>query len=135
MGKMITRKRAEATNPVDCLQEVWGLILWSHDKGLEDYNFMSCVVRKPVLRDSNQVRHNGTVQFQRKARGFLNIGSRGIALSLLLISCAITAQLICAFVFAFAKSRYSHEAALMVFNILYINYMLVVLHNFPYISN
>ena len=30
-----------------------------------------------------------------------------------LISCAITAQLICTFVFAYAKSRFSHEAAHM----------------------
>ena len=30
-----------------------------------------------------------------------------------LISCAVTAQLICAFVFAYAKSRISHEAAYM----------------------
>ena len=28
-----------------------------------------------------------------------------------LISCAVTAQLICAFVFAYAKSRFSHDAA------------------------
>ena len=28
-----------------------------------------------------------------------------------LISCEITAQLICAFVFAYAKSRFSHDAA------------------------
>ena len=27
-----------------------------------------------------------------------------------LISCAVTAQLICAFVFAYAKSRFSHDA-------------------------
>ena len=30
-----------------------------------------------------------------------------------LISCAVTAQLICAFVFAYTKSRFSHEAAQM----------------------
>ena len=28
-----------------------------------------------------------------------------------LISCAVTAQLICIFVFAYAKSRFSHDAA------------------------
>ena len=28
-----------------------------------------------------------------------------------LISCAVTAQLICAFVFAYAKGRFSHDAA------------------------
>ena len=30
-----------------------------------------------------------------------------------LISCAVTAQLICAFVFAYAKSRFSHDVAQM----------------------
>ena len=30
-----------------------------------------------------------------------------------LISCAVTAQLICVFVFAYAKSRFSHNKALM----------------------
>ena len=29
----------------------------------------------------------------------------------MLISCAVTVQLICVFVFAYAKSRFSHEAA------------------------
>ena len=31
--------------------------------------------------------------------------------SKVLISCAVTAQLICVFVFAYAKSRFSHDAA------------------------
>ena len=31
----------------------------------------------------------------------------------MLISCAVTAQLLCAFVFAYAKSRFSHDAALV----------------------
>ena len=30
-----------------------------------------------------------------------------------LISCAVTAQLICVFVFAYAKSRFSHDVAQM----------------------
>ena len=30
-----------------------------------------------------------------------------------LISCTVTAQLICTFVFAYAKSRFSHDAAQM----------------------
>ena len=32
-----------------------------------------------------------------------------------LISCTVTAQLICAFVFAYAKSRISHDAAHLIF--------------------
>ena len=31
-----------------------------------------------------------------------------------LISCAVTAQLNCAFVFAYAKSRFSHDAAQLI---------------------
>ena len=34
-----------------------------------------------------------------------------IAKTKALISCAVTAQLICVFVFAYAKSRFSHDAA------------------------
>ena len=34
-----------------------------------------------------------------------------VAKTKVLISCAVTAQLICAFVFAYAKSRSSHDAA------------------------
>ena len=33
------------------------------------------------------------------------------AKTMVLISCAVTPQLICAFVFAYAKSRFSHDAA------------------------
>ena len=45
-----------------------------------------------------------------------DLGSRGIVLSnvaktKMLISCAVSAQLICAFVFVYAKSRFSHEVA------------------------
>ena len=35
----------------------------------------------------------------------------GVAKTKALISCAVYAQLICAFVFANAKSRFSHDAA------------------------
>ena len=44
-----------------------------------------------------------------------DLGSRGIALSYVaktksLIRCAVNVQLICAFVFAYAKTRFSHDA-------------------------
>ena len=45
------------------------------------------------------------------------LGSRGIVLSIYIaktkamISYAVTAKLICVFVFAYAKSRFSHDAA------------------------
>ena len=49
----------------------------------------------------------------------LDTGSRGTVLFMTvyeaktkaLISCAVTIQLICTFVFAYAKSRFSHDAA------------------------
>ena len=50
----------------------------------------------------------------------LYLGSRGIVLSIqvaktkALISFAVTAKLICVFVFAYAKSWFSHDAALIV---------------------
>ena len=34
-----------------------------------------------------------------------------------LISCAVTAQLICVFVFAYAKTRFSHDEAHIIFNV------------------
>ena len=34
-----------------------------------------------------------------------------------LISCAVAKQLICTFVFAYAKSRFSHNAAHMIFRL------------------
>ena len=40
-----------------------------------------------------------------------DLKNRGIVLSKALISCAVTVQLICAFVFVYAESRFSHEAA------------------------
>ena len=44
------------------------------------------------------------------------LGSRGIVLYVVrtkaVICCAVTAQLICAFVYAYAKTRFSHEEAL-----------------------
>ena len=42
-----------------------------------------------------------------------DLGGRGIyvAKTKVLISCTVTAQLICAFVFAYAKSKFSHDAA------------------------
>ena len=41
----------------------------------------------------------------------MDLGSRRIVLSRALISCAITTQLICVFVFAYAKFRFSHDTA------------------------
>ena len=46
-----------------------------------------------------------------------DLGSRGIVLhiyrakTMALISCAVTMQIVCTFVFAYAKSRFSHDVA------------------------
>ena len=80
---------------------------------------MSCVIRKPVFGVSDQVGHKqGSAATENGKRlEILDLGSRGIVLPLVaktkaLISCAVvTVHLICAFVFAYAKSRFSHDAA------------------------
>ena len=49
----------------------------------------------------------------------LDVGSRGIVLLFFvaktkaLISCTVTTQVTCTFVFAYAKSRFSHDVALL----------------------
>ena len=42
----------------------------------------------------------------------MDLDKRGILLSVALISFAVTAKLICVFVFVYAKSQFSHEAHL-----------------------
>ena len=81
---------------------------------------MSLVVRNPVFGVSDQVRHKpGCAMIEDGLRlEISDLGSKGIVLSVLrkkvLISCAVTAQLICILVFACAKSRFSQDAAQMV---------------------
>ena len=70
----------------------------------------------PTWSDTNQA-----VELQKMAQGLaiLDLGSRGIVLSIsvaktkVLISFAVTAELICVFVFAYTKRRFSHDAAHM----------------------
>ena len=69
-------------------------------------------MRKPVLRVSDQVRHKP----QNMARGLKisDLGRRGIVLSMktkALICCMAIMQLICTFVFAYVKSRFSHDVS------------------------
>ena len=71
---------------------------------------MSRIVRKPVLVVSDQVQHN-----YRKWLDALNFGFRkkmhcsiSVSKTKALISCAVTVQLICTFVFAYANSRFPH---------------------------
>ena len=80
---------------------------------------MSLVVRKPVFEVSTQVLHKPgcTVTEHAKMLVISYLGSRGIdctirvAKTKALISFAVTAKLICVFVFAYAKIRFSHNEA------------------------
>ena len=83
-----------------------------------DSLYMSLVVRKPFFGVSDQVQHKPgctatedglrlEISEFRKKRDWTIC----VAKTKVLISCAITAQLICAFVFAYAKIRFSHDAA------------------------
>ena len=79
--------------------------------------YMSLVVRKPVFGVSHT---NRSVQPQKMARGlkfriYVVCRDRTIRTVKLkaLTSCAVTVQLICVFVFAYAKSRFSHNKAHM----------------------
>ena len=74
---------------------------------------------KPFFSVSNIVRHNWAVQPQKMARGldFRDQEEDGyiyIVKTKALISCTFTTQLICIFVFAYAK-RFFHQVAYMCF--------------------
>ena len=86
-------------------------------------NKMSLVVRKPVFGVSDQVQHKpGCPAIEDDYRlEISDLGSRGIftiraAKTNALISFAVIAKLICAFVFAYAKSRFSHNEAKISWN-------------------
>ena len=87
---------------------------------------MSLILRKLVFGVSDKVRHKPVcaVTEDGKRLEILDLGRRGIVLSMYpctihvaktkaLISFAVTAKLICVFVFAYAKSWFSHEGAHM----------------------
>ena len=78
---------------------------------------MSSVARKPVFGVFNQIRHNPgcqTTEDNKRLELSKFMKKRDctiyVAKTKALISCAVTAQLICAFVFACAKSRFPHDA-------------------------
>ena len=64
---------------------------------------------------------NGTVQPQRIVRGF-KFCTIYVAKTKALVSCVATAQLICAFDFTYAKSKFSHDTAHIIFISLYKEY-------------
>ena len=73
---------------------------------------------KTCLRGSDQARHKPACKTTESGlrHEISDLGNRGIVLSNVaktktLISLAVTGKLICAFVFAYAKSRISYDAA------------------------
>ena len=81
-------------------------------------SYLSLVVRKPDFGVSDLVRHKRgcTATEDGQRLEISDLDRRGIVLSLqrktkALISFAVTAKLICAFVFAYAKSWFSHDTA------------------------
>ena len=70
-------------------------------------------MRKPVFRVSDQVQHKPAVQPQKMARGFGFRKKRACTIytakTKVLVSCVATVQLICIFVFAYTKGRFSHD--------------------------
>ena len=86
---------------------------------------MSCVIRKSVFKVSNQVRHKPGCSATEDGQWLeiSDLENRGIHCSTIcvtktkmLISCAVTAQLICAFVFTYAKIRLSYDGACFCFS-------------------
>ena len=69
-------------------------------------------MRKPVFMVLYQVRHKSgcTATEDDKRLEILDLGRRGIVVAKALFSCAVMTQLICAFVFTYAKSCFSHDA-------------------------
>ena len=75
------------------------------------------MLRKSAFRVSAQVRHKMvcTTTENSERVEISDLGSRGcelyVAKAKALISCLATMQLVCAFVFAYVKSRFSHDVA------------------------
>ena len=96
--------------------------MWSGSHGQDgNHAHMSLVVRKPVFGVFDQVPTQTGLCSQRRWLEALNFGFRKkrnctnyVAKTKTLISFAVTAKLICVFVFTYAKSRFSHDAAHMV---------------------
>ena len=87
-------------------------------------SLMSRVNRKSIYMVSDQVRHKlrCTAMEDCNKLEILDLGRRRIVLFVVktkvLISCEVTVQLICGFVYTYAKSSFSHDVALIMFCIL-----------------
>ena len=75
---------------------------------------MCLVARKPIFGFLTRSNTNGAVG-QHEVRGLGRRETIFVAKKMGLISCAATVQLIGVFVFAYAKSCFSHDVAYMVF--------------------
>ena len=86
------------------------------------FNLTGSITRKPVFGVSDQVLHKpGCTATEDGLRLVFEFSKyRGCTIYLAktkaLISCMVTAQLICVFVFTYAKSRFSHDVAKQVFS-------------------
>ena len=83
---------------------------------IQPWLHMSLVLRKPVFGVSDQVPHKpGCTAKEDGSRLEISYLESTIneAITKALISFAVTAKLICVFVFAYAKSRFSHDPAHM----------------------
>ena len=90
--------------------------------GMLSYTIFSLCVRKPTIWVYNQARHKPgcTVTEDGYRLEILDLEryrTIRVAKTQALISCTVTAQLICAFVFAYADCWFSHAQAHFPFNI------------------
>ena len=100
------------------LQVTVTYISWFSDFALILQGHLSLVVRKLVFGVSDQVTHKPGCTITQMVTGLkFRIYRKKrdctiyVAKTKALISFAVTAKLICVFVFAYAKSRFSHDAA------------------------
>ena len=82
-------------------------VVWLSPSGFTDTSDMSHNVRKPVFRVSDQKMAKGMKFRIWKVEGLYHLCSENKGADQL----AVPAKLICAFVFAHAKSQFSHDMA------------------------
>ena len=92
-------------------------------------------MRKPVFGVFDQIQHKSGIAATEYGLRLetSDLGRRGIVSTIFiakikaLISCAVTVQLSCGFVFAYAKRRFSHVAAQLIFHLSLLAYISEVL--------
>ena len=81
-------------------------IVFSCEKKYEPHHNKTCLLKQTGLCSYRRWLKSGNFGFRKKMDGIICI-----AKTKELISCAVITQLICTFVFAYAKSRFSNNAA------------------------